>query len=240
MAATVIYTIVAAWTLIEIHSGSSDTHALAEAAKTQAEKMGTMSDAADKIKQAAEGMVTQEQRVADNAKSSLEASNKNSKAVLDSAIAASRLEQRPWVYGVHFELSAEPEKDKDVWITGYLSNSGKTPALEARTATQVFWWHAEPPESNFDLLKVDIRNMIPPGNVVSEESEHERMNERQIAAYQANRSKLYFRMKVYYRDIFQQWHWTTVCMVHTYKQPLNSFTLCDHGNDVGEGQPPNH
>jgi isopentenyl phosphate kinase len=54
-------------TLTEIHTGGSDTHTLAQAADTQAKKMIDMSNAADKIRQAAENMVTQDQRIADNA-----------------------------------------------------------------------------------------------------------------------------------------------------------------------------
>src|SRR5436309_2083886 len=55
----------------EIHSGSSDTHTLAVAADTQAKKMADMSAAADKIREAAQGMVAQEQRMADEAEKSL-------------------------------------------------------------------------------------------------------------------------------------------------------------------------
>ena len=79
-----------------MRSGGQDTHDLAIAAGKQADKMKDMSDAADKIRQAAEGMVTQEQRIADNAQKSLDAGNKQSKAALDFTIAASRLDQRAW------------------------------------------------------------------------------------------------------------------------------------------------
>src|SRR5579862_918095 len=73
----------------EMHAGAGDTHTLAEQAKKQAEKMSSMSEAAEKIRQAAESMVIQDQRIADNAKSTLDASNKQSKAALDATIAAS-------------------------------------------------------------------------------------------------------------------------------------------------------
>ncbi len=61
-------------------SGSADTHDLAVAAKTQSEKMSNMSDAADKIRQAAQDMVTQDQRIADSSQKAIEASNDQSKA----------------------------------------------------------------------------------------------------------------------------------------------------------------
>ena len=46
--ATIFYTIYAGLQWKEIHAGSTDTHDLAVAAKTQAEKMKSMSEAADK------------------------------------------------------------------------------------------------------------------------------------------------------------------------------------------------
>src|SRR5438105_751212 len=67
----------------EMRSGGQDTHDLAVAAKTQAEKMQSMSDAADKIRKASEDMVAQNKRVADDSEKAIEASNKQSKAVLD-------------------------------------------------------------------------------------------------------------------------------------------------------------
>jgi hypothetical protein len=93
---TVVLALVGLGTLYEIIEGGSDTHDLAVAAKTQAEKMKDMSDAAEKIRQAAEGMVTQEQRIADNAKNALGVSNKRSKEALDAAIRQFREEQRAW------------------------------------------------------------------------------------------------------------------------------------------------
>src|ERR1700691_5084938 len=94
----------------EMHQGGTDTHALAVAADTQAKKMTDMSTAADKIRQAAEGMVAQEQRIADNAEKALNASNKQSKQVLDASIASSRLDQRAWIGVEHIDnIPAPPE-----------------------------------------------------------------------------------------------------------------------------------
>jgi hypothetical protein len=80
MLATAIYSVFAGWQLYEIHSGSKDTHTLAQAADTQARQMTNMADAADKIRQAAEGMVAQEQRMADNSQRALAANSQQSKA----------------------------------------------------------------------------------------------------------------------------------------------------------------
>ena len=93
----------------EMHEGEADTHTLAQAADTQARKMGTMSDAADKIREAAQNMVIQEQRIADNAEKVLDASNKQAKSGLDASIAASRNDQRAWL-GTGDETSGVTQK----------------------------------------------------------------------------------------------------------------------------------
>ncbi len=164
---TIFYTIYARKQWQEIKAGSADTHALAEAAKTQAEKMKSMSDAAEKIRQAAEDMVAQDRRIADNAQKALDASNKQSKASLDASVAASRNDQRAWVGASDptisgLELDAFP-KAQITW-----TNSGKTfakhvlPSAHLRFSTQMIATEKEldtlaesgitPPETSIGVL----------------------------------------------------------------------------------------
>ena len=112
----------------EIKSGGQDTHDLAIAAGKQAAKMKDMSDAADKIRQAAEGMVAQEQRIADNAEKSLKASNNQSKTALDASIAASRQDQRAWL-GVGDETYSISESGP-IESSATVLNIGKSPAMD--------------------------------------------------------------------------------------------------------------
>jgi hypothetical protein len=117
----------------EMHAGGADTHDLAMAAKTQADKMKDMSDAADKIRQAADGMVAQDRRIADNAQKALEASNKQSKAALDASIAASRSDQKAYVtIGRPDGNVADilwPQDDKgNAGLLVYFQNNGRLPA----------------------------------------------------------------------------------------------------------------
>jgi hypothetical protein len=133
----------------EINAGGKDTHDLAVAAKTQAEKMKSMSDAADKIRQAAQDMVAQDQRIADNAEKSLAASNKQSKAALDATIAASQqsnalakealnAQTRPWL-GIEGNLTLVNRSSDDTSINiefeYRLRNYGQSPATKV---AQVF------------------------------------------------------------------------------------------------------
>ena len=86
----------------EMHTGGQDTHALADAAGKQATKMSDMSDAAEKIRNASENMVTQEQRIADKTGEAMQANNRQSAAVLRESTQASHLEQRAGVGAVGF------------------------------------------------------------------------------------------------------------------------------------------
>lgn len=114
-----------------IKSGSADTHTLAEAAKTQAEKTSGMADAADKIRKAADDMVAQESRLATNSQNAIEASNHQSKASLEATIAASRLEERAWV-GIRDVRLVRFDKDKSLKVDVEVRNTGKTPALSVQ------------------------------------------------------------------------------------------------------------
>jgi hypothetical protein len=114
--------------LKEMHEGGTDTHTLAQAADTQAKRMTDVSTAADKIRQAAENMVVQDQRIADNAKKALEASNRQSKAALDASIASSREDQRAWL-GAGDETYSIPESGP-IESTVTVGNTGKSPAID--------------------------------------------------------------------------------------------------------------
>jgi cell division protein FtsL len=119
----------------EMHQGSGDTHTLAEQATKQVEKMSDMSDAAEKIRIAAENMVTQDQRIADNAQKALNAS-----------IAMAHNEQRAWIivprkYGLVDFVANGPI----TFSVGFL-NTGKTPAesVTAIVRAQVIANHDDP------------------------------------------------------------------------------------------------
>ena len=137
--------------LKEMHEGGTDTHDLASAAKTQAEKIKSMSDAADKIRQAAQDMVAQDQRIADNAEKSLAASNKQSKAALNASISASQqsnalarealeAQTRPWLgidNGLTPGSSGRDENGRrNATFSFSLRDYGQSPAMKAAYSFQ--------------------------------------------------------------------------------------------------------
>lgn len=222
----------------EIRSGSTDTHLLAQAADTQAKKMGNMSDAADKIRDAAQGMVTQEQRLADNAKQSLDANNKQSGAVLGQTISASRLDQRAWI-GIETSVVAQFDETKPLKISLTYFNSGKSPARKVRSSGG----YRLTRDSIDGPLPEDVRNLvlalkpataIPPQGrymvtVPNDDSKNPLRNE--FAALKSRIAHVYFFGEIQYEDISGSTHTTTFC---TYLSDPEAKTMafCPDFNDM--------
>lgn len=152
------------YTLQEMQSGSEDTHELAIAAKIQAQKMQSMSTAADKIRKASEDMVGQDQRIADSTQKAMNASNTQSKTALDATIAASALDERAWIGIGAFRVI---QFDKDGFkVDIEMRNSGKTPALDVSESAKYGWNFSldnGPQEVWFMSLPGNPAEAIPPG-----------------------------------------------------------------------------
>lgn len=200
----------------EMHKGGEDTHALAQAADTQAKKMIDMSAAADKIRQAAENMVVQDQRIADNAQVALDASNRQSKASLDATIEISRLEQRAWVGPTTMilkEMHAPDPINADVTII----NSGKTPALDTRVR---YYLYVSDTVIDIEKTSKSILAMSMGESTVStlfpNQTNHliaptSSTDELAIQSVKAGRKLLYLFAWVWYEDVFHKSHETRFC-----------------------------
>jgi hypothetical protein len=221
----------------EIHHGSSDTHDLAVAAKAQADKMKDVSDAADKIRQAADNMVTQDQRIADNAQNSLNASNRQGRAALDASIESSHLDQRAWLNVSGFKLSEEPTLDQGATVLLSVFNSGKTPALEMTNESILLSSNIEPPPTAFSFeLNPVSRSIVPPGTAGTffKTNPLTLKTLSQASAYGSGLSKIYVEAIIHYKDTFGHSHWTRVCAWHASGAPLDTFLFCEHGNEMDQ------
>jgi len=220
----------------EMHSGGQDTHDLAVAANTQAEKMKDMSDAADKIRQAAEGMVTQEQRIADNAKNALDASNRQSKASLDATISQFRYEQRAWVSAGNFLLEGF-KADSTPKATVEWLNSGKTFAKKVRVnlhlrlgseAMQSEHELAEAARKAIDNPEESIGALGPGTKATSVIKPSRKLSALEIS--DMSRAYTYFWAELTYYDVFKRRHQTEVCV---YRRGIEGeFLQCPFHNDA--------
>ena len=236
----------------EMKLGSADTHTLAEAAKKQSEKMSSVSDAADKIRQAAQDMVIQDQRIADNAQKSLKASDSQSKASLDASnrhsqdtlnatINNARLDERPWVSISRFQLSGEPQDGKDITIQCSFLNSGKTPALHVAPQGKVYISSGFFPMTQFSPFEQPTSQTIvaPGANLIGFTTRPQQFQARDIERYTNKLATLYLHARIAYRDTLGHEHWTTVCASKLYGEPLAEFSYCAEGNEMDEEKNPN-
>jgi hypothetical protein len=222
---TVVMALVGLGTLYEIIEGGSDTHDLAVAAGKQADKMRDMSDAADKIRQAAEGMVAQEQRVADSAQASIQATRD-----------AMRLEQRAWV--VVKAIGPAPEADKAWNLRVIFTNTGRTPAKfsnscgvgPATNEKAIDWQVLKPFQGEGTLIVPNDQGFCTlhpvKGTLTKEMADY-------LASPEAH---LYVFGAGIYQDIFRRWHWLTFCSSMT--EGGKEWEACDNGNNTGDGKVP--
>jgi hypothetical protein len=221
----------------EMHTGGTDTHELAVQAKAQADKMKDMSDAAEKIRQAAENLVIQDQRIADKAKESLEAANAQNKRFLNVTIENSHLDQRPWVGATNYAY--EITGSSPLAAVVQVINMGKSPALgilcRVYGATK----------TRGDILKIsDIEYpanvpIVKQGTILP--TQHFLLNSVAVSLKPGQQKDLvtniqsgdwvqYFYGEVRYRDIFGRSHWMHFCS--QYLPATKSGTPCAIYNDT--------
>jgi hypothetical protein len=219
----------------EMHTGSQDTHALAQAADTQAKKMTTMSDAADKIRQAAQDMVAQDQRIADNSKQALDASNRQSKAALDASIAASRNDQRAWVAVLNVIINP-PEIGKSIEGGVTWRNSGKTFARRVTPNCNFVFVQARVDD---DAALEKMRGVLerPPSvGLLAPNAEYKTMLKSRAPVDETDKTRItgdwftYVWGEIVYEDVFKRSHTTKFC---SWRQGATSdFLQCPFHNEA--------
>ncbi len=221
--------------IYEIKSGSADTHDLAVAAKKQSEqaeaqtrKMGESLQRTDNLIGATNTLAKESKRSADIAKNAL-----------DSNTRTFRLDERPWIMGFRFQIANEPEENKPLPVNIWVTNTGKTPAIDVVPQWKLFSWDTEPLPTEFGLPigAVISRGIISPGSTaVSFTTDPIVFNTTQLAAYNAGNTRIYVHARIVYKDIFNEQHWTSLCIIHKHGMPLDSWNYCEHGNDADHDQ----
>jgi hypothetical protein len=200
--------------------------------------MTDMSSAADKIRQAAEDMVLQDQRIADNAQKATDASNAQSRAALDASIAASRSDQRAWI--VLRGIEGIPILDQPWPLKVYFANSGKTPAKHVRVDC-----HVTPAkiESEIDFSKVGAHarpTMIAPNDPTTycplNPLTIAKVNQDVLDFFSNKKAILFAYGSVTYEDIFGKEHWLTFC--RSMEADGKAWDSCETHNDTGDGKRP--
>jgi hypothetical protein len=234
--ATAVNLLVAGAMWYEMHEGGTDTHTLADAAQKEAGNMANVSDAADKIRKAAQEMVAQDQRIADNAQKALDASNKQSKSALDASIANARLDQRAWVAPIGI-TNLNFKVGEPITFAVIFENSGKSPALHERNEVMVRsfsrgfngeFTYSDAPAA----LGVKSSTIIQPGMTVKNASPAEglRPTSEQVDALKSGEGVLYIYGRIFYDDVFSIQHQTTFC--YLVDPDLQNTEYCERYNEA--------
>ncbi|MGC2273017.1 MAG: hypothetical protein WA539_13640 [Candidatus Sulfotelmatobacter sp.] len=222
---TVLYTAFAGWTLWEIHSGSSDTHKLAVAAKTQADQSTTIAaaakrqacsakhiaDAAGRSATASEGFATSADEINSQTQIAVTEFQRIAKAAensVNSTLEISRLEQRPWISVEANIAPADINKPAPDPFNFVVTNTGRTFARKAvmtnhSTLSPVLLESlpvsgSEPIEKSVAVLPPNapsIINIIPSGHIGT-------LREVYSAPLATNEWYLYIWGEISYEDVF--------------------------------------
>lgn len=177
--------------------------------------------------------ITEMHRIADT----MEATQKQSRDVLDATINNFRLEQRAWVGSRSTDIIDFVE-GKPVSIKVMLVNSGRTPALNTKTLYGV----AIPKRKllaqdllPFDAMKPDgiyqgIMTLLPNSLMRVSANSEEVMSSASIENVKRGKSFVYIFGKITYSDVFNTVHTTRMCM--HYDPLVNSFNNCETYNDA--------
>ncbi len=168
------------------------------------------------------------------------------KSAADTAADSLVLAERPWITISKCLLPAEPavtttaEETKKIILTCWIQNTGKTPALNESSASNILFvtgmhpgmrliMNPEQPSPSVSIVPPDAQGMhfaagFRPGTT---NLPVETLNE-----YKAGVSALYLLARIDYSDVFGKAHWTTACLYHPYGTDLGTWNSCPTGNDV--------
>jgi hypothetical protein len=212
---------------------------IADASDRNANAAKSFSATADKIREETVHAVGELQRAANYSETAMKENSRNAKIALDASIAASHLDERPWVVAQRFLLSNEPEEGKMPTVTIWMINTGKTPALNLVPGSQPFISSSEPPPplAEDPAAPVTSIGVLAPGptdmHFTTGASPFHKIG---IDLYKFGSARYYIRAKITYLDVNNVRHWTTICASHAYGRNLAEFEYCSEGNDMDKNK----
>jgi hypothetical protein len=164
-------------------------------------------------------------------KDSIRATVGQGKKAMEINAALSWLDQRPWLSVDRFEVDAEMKDSNDIFISLWLKNTGKTPALHQTAQTKLLLMEQEPSvaEMNDPWNPADARAAftIPSGSINNRVTHSwSNIDAALLADYKARKRRLYIHGTLRYTDMLQQSHVTRVCVYHVWGDAPGSFTYC--------------
>jgi Ca2+/Na+ antiporter len=231
-----VYTI---YTIRMYYANKEAADAARSASETAIRTLSSSDDSFKKTLSQMEAQTTAQKKSANASMEQAEASKRvveTARQSLQATIDNFHLDQRPWIIPFQFRLDGEPENLRDIKVTVWAENTGKTPALEIIPATKTELLTLEPDPPDFsNVAPVVSRGILAPSvrnfnfDTVAN---HFKPKLTDVAAYQDSRKRIYVSGIVYYRDPSTIRHWTRFCVWHKFGMPPDDFSFCEHGNEV--------
>jgi hypothetical protein len=205
----------------------------AYAADRNANAAASFADSAQKINHGISDAVTELRAQADTTEIARQTSDANARSALDTSIASSHLDERPWIVGDGFAMSSEPQEGQMPTVKITMRNTGKTPALDLIPHSQAsIWDHCASLDESKILPPKSIGVLAPGQTGMSFKADSLPYIEKSVNEYNAGLSRYCVRAKIHYTDVNGTEHWTTLCIYHTHGRPLAEFDYCSEGNDL--------
>lgn len=158
---------------------------------------------------------------------------------------AAQLDQRAWLHA--YLTSGPPQVGKDLIVTLYVANSGKTFARNVRLCS-LFEATSDVPHRDPLVMPIlractdtdwTAPNMIPPGPdwahnaaVMNPRGAGAGLDEKQVEWLASGKMVVWHFGKITYDDIFDQHHWVTFCFARIVQHGETNWVTCNVGNDI--------
>jgi len=209
----------------EMYTGSRDTHILALAAKKQADKAETISSSLR------------------DAVSDMDAANANARKALDATIVQAEISERAWLSvtvapypNVHFEVG----KPLDIRVT--ITNTGKTPALDVRSATyRTTINRRDSPSLTLPKPVYTDKDYAMGGTVFPNSHTFGDLvyllTPEDVRRIDSMEVRIYVYGRIRYEDVFGSHHWVDFC---TFLLPGSAFAIYRKYNGIDRNSEPNN
>lgn len=142
-----------------------------------------------------------------------------------------RTDQRAWLTVTNAELLKSPAVNEKPLVKINVSNSGRTPALQAKVLGVVYLAAEEPGSVNFGDVSKYPTAVIGPSANISVTVDRPPLGQAEELALRANENGIYAHGEIRYFDIFGRQHHTGFCFMIKQKDFLErAMTACETGN----------
>jgi len=225
----------------------TDTHQIALAADSQANAANKNVAAAERFAVGADNInaqirrsVEQFERMASASEASIKTAQETAKIALDASVAASRLDERPWVMVRACSLPREPDENYTPSAVVSVVNTGKTPAMRVTVMIEASIWSAawedNPPPTPTETPKYTRSTFVlaPGTDNMSVNADPVKHSQEALDNYRSGKNVYFIRTRINYVDSFNKSHRTTACMYHVYGEELGFFHHCPEGSEVDD------